>query len=288
MTTPDLIHVEAAISSAEDARALDAKDPRRHKALEDAKQRLTDVWTPDHTAYVKAGPQIGRVSSDDPVRVLAQARRNELKRLRAASNRTSGTPRPRVRRPDRRSMQGTVGYMHQILNGIAGEHEAIKTVLGSGEVRARRGGAGRYRSMARLNEEAKQLLENLAESRADLNLKWQRYSTRPHVLSLDERDAIDAMRHRVELLRENCDILAAELRASAKARVPIARPRRRDPWTLEEVVKQVVHFRRFEGRMPTAREMNEHPQLPCYTTVYRLLGERPSTKLDRLVAQATT
>jgi hypothetical protein len=282
MTTPNLTAPQAALDHArsvrERMRERSPDDAERRATLQAALGLLQDSWSDDHEAYVRRGPMIGRRNSDDPVRVLRRELTNEVKRLRSAVNRTSGTPREAAPTVTAASMSSHIARSVQVVRAIATEHETVRRVLGSGEFVASRSG-GFYRSMHTLNSEAAALLDKLRAERHRINLAWQRYERRVGG-SYAEQDAFDRLADRMLLHRDEMATLAAELVASTKQKKPHAAAQRRTPWTFETINHAINGYRARHGRRPTKVEFNSDPTLPHYTQLRRVLGPNPLRTLD--------
>lgn len=256
-------------------------DQERREALERTLGLLRESWGPEHRAYVRSGPQVGRLTSDDPVRVLRRRMTAEAKRLRSMLNRTSGTPRePEYEPIDGRQMGAHIARSVQIIGQIAEEHRAVRRRLGRGGFRSRRGGGGTFWSLHELHEAAKSLRGDLTRERRRLKLAWERYERRAITdearrlyKDVDERERLS---RRLVAAREEADVVAAEIEESVRLRV--ADPPLRE-WSAGNVRAMLTDLLRSEGRLPTKTELNTNSALPYYTTVRRLLGPAPLTSL---------
>lgn len=252
-------------------------DPERRVALKAALGSLQGSWTVEHEAYMRSGGMVGRRISDDLVRSFRREMLCEIKRLRSALRRTSGTPREPAPTVSAASMSGRIAQSLQVIRGIDADHEKMRAVLGSGQVVARRGG-GFYRSMHRLNAEAEAMLDKLRTERERVNLAWQRYE-RNAGRSYAEQDAHHDLADRMALLRQDAALITAELTASMRQQKPHAAPKR-GQWNFRAINAAIDAYRAKHGRRPTKREFNSDPTLPHYTQVRRVLGPNPLRVLD--------
>jgi hypothetical protein len=101
-----------------------------------------------------------------------------------------------------------------------------------------------------------------------------------------DTDAYDELADALALVREEANDHAEGLRESIRQRKP-------DPtftartWTEAAVVGAAAAYRRRHGRLPSKHDLNTNPDLPHYTTVYRLFGQRPMEALRRSVDEAS-
>ena len=232
---------------------------------------------------MRSGPVVGRAFSDDPVRVLRREMVAEAKSLRAALSPASGTSRtPKYEPIDAQQMQGRLGRFKQMLVKIADEHDACRRLYRTGSWTTVKGG-GTFRSMRELNEAATALLDDLRAERRAVKLAWERYERhqprfdpkRPHA-HIDMRDELADL---LAALRDEANVLAADLAASVGRREPLPGPARAEPWTAEKIRRVLDYHRARDGRLPTKRDLNGDNSLPQYTTVRRMLGPRPLTRL---------
>jgi hypothetical protein len=282
LNQPDLTPIHAALEQAQSARALGREDPSRPAALRAALGSLETAWSADCKKYMRRGPLTGRRNSPDPVRVAARERRSQIKALGSALNPTSGTPRqPEYPPINARAMWGYVNHAKGELRRLAREHEAMRKVLA---------GSRQYWWMRKLNDEAAELLDQLQVERRRLKLAWERYERRelpPHDTAerYADTDAYDELADDLATVRADAGELADELRASIRQRKPdpTVPPR---TWTETAVVGATADYHARHGRLPRKQDLNTDSDLPPYTTVYRLFGERPMEALKQRVGAA--
>jgi hypothetical protein len=291
-TTPDLEAPLAALAAARATREQYGgrppsapSDPERRVALRAALGLLRESWTAEHEHYVRSGRQVGRATSDDPVRVLRRDMRAEEARLRSALKRTSGTPRSAQAPWTAPQMRGRLLRFDQRLRELEAQHENIKAGFRSGGVRlGKRGGQGFYPRVLELRQEAADLLPELRRERRDVRTAWDRFERwTPPLNPADSYAASDTYDHLsawLADLRDRADDLREQVRLSAERREPdAAAPAYRPRWTVAKVYAALAAHREAHGRLPTAREFNSDAKLPRYTTVRRLLGPRPLSRL---------
>jgi hypothetical protein len=247
-------------------------DAERHAALTAALGALRDSWTVEHERYMRRGPQLGRTLPRDPVRVVGRERRAEMKRLRSMLDPRSGTPRPAAATWTANQIDGRLARSVQVVDGLASDYAAARSMLGRGRPAARRSG-GVYSSTGDLNTEARRLLDLLAHERRDLRTAWERYARTP-VTSYAERDRFDALALRLVRQRQAADLLAVELRAATRQRTPDARAPRAT-WTRAAIMEALDAYQHEHGRLPSKSDCNTDPALPAYTLLRRKLGPSP-------------
>jgi hypothetical protein len=287
-STPSLERPARALADARAARAaqrgVPAADPARREALQSALGSLRDAWGPEHRAYVRVGRQIGRVTSNDPVRVLRRDMLAERRRLLKALNPTSGSRAEPLPPLDLKAMNGHFGRFEQVMREVAAEHALARDRYGGGGWTGFKGGGAAW-TMRELNAEAVALRAKLRKARWTVKVAWDRFEPAEDPYG----DVRERVAERLGELREEADFLAAEVDASAKVRKPIRSPRRRRraaPWTPGEIRYAVERWSEDHGRLPTAREFNDPTNgLPFYTTVRRMIGPSP---LARLAAESST
>jgi hypothetical protein len=260
-------------------------NPARRAALEAAAAELRALSGPLE-AYGRRGRQIGRASSADPLRVMGAELATARERVRSALKRTSGTPWRTPEPPTVAQMWGHVGRFTQRLTDLATEHDAVRRATGSGTIAARRGGRGWYRSMADLNEEAAELLQQLATARRALNTQYGRFAGVP-TRTYAERDTLENVEDRIIALRVDAAMVADAFRADATRKTPIARPAAAR-WSREAAENAVMDYAAANGRMPTRYDLTRRPDLPSYSTLHRLVGEKPLTKCDTMMSHFVT
>ena len=148
--------------------------------LEAALDALAAAWTPELSAHVRSGRQIGRNNLDDPVRVARCEMVRETRRLRNALHRatgraTSGTPTPQVATltPSR---PGHLARFHREINTIASDHEAAVRVLSGSK-----DSLSAHLARVEHDKERSEALDRLR--RARLILKHAMAATRPGLAS---------------------------------------------------------------------------------------------------------
>jgi hypothetical protein len=281
--TPDLTGPQEALDHARGVRerfggCRHPGDLERRAAVEEALRSLQESWTSEHTAYMRRGQQIGRRGSDDPVRVCRDEMRAEASRLRAMLTRTSGTPRQAPPRVNAVAMGGHIARGVQVVRQIAARFEEDRSLHGRGSLTSTRSG-GMFRSMRELNASARELLDELREERARVNVAWRRYELSSPPMTYAEQDAYDALWDRLKLLREEASALTADLVAASKQGKPDSPPKN-GPWTFEKINAVIRAYESQHGRRPTKAEFNSDPTLPFYTEVRRKLGPNPLRTLD--------
>jgi hypothetical protein len=259
--------------------------PERRAALDAAAAELRTLSGPLE-AYCRRGRQIGRASSADPLRMMGAELAAARERVRSALKRTSGTPWQTPEPPAVAQMWGHIGRFTQRLADIAAEHDAVRRATGSGTIAARRGGRGWYRSMADLNEEAAELVQQLATARRALNTQYGRFAGVP-TRTYAERDTLENVEDRIIALRVDAAMVAAALRADATRKTPIARAVMTQ-WSREAAENAVVDFAAANDRRPTRYDLARRPDLPSYSTLRRLVGEKPLSRCDTLVSHFVT
>jgi hypothetical protein len=293
----DLTTASDAVKASANARAqvhhLAVDHPERRSVLEAARDAMNATWTDDLREYTRSGPQlIGRVG--DPVRKLATERRRELARIRSMLNPTSGTSPKAPPRVTTQQLNGHLGRARQRLYAIDNEHDAIRSALGSGSLRARSHGRGHYRSMTELNAEASRLLDDLATVRRNLTTQHQRWKRRQRgVGTYAQQDRRAAIEKAIVAFRRDCDVVAAELRASAGRTTPLSKRERRgaaprQEWPQERIESALREYHQRFGHWPTAAELRTNPELPHYTQLGRLYGPRFLGRLDAALSTPAT